>query len=104
MGVNGMKFIKNATAGTLESNDIKIMVTANDNAGIEIELESVVEKQFGKQIRKVIKEALERLDIDNVKIIAIDKGALDYTIKSRVACAVYRACEVEGDYNWEVFD
>lgn len=99
-----MKFIKNATAGTLESNDIKIMVTANDNAGIEIELESVVEKQFGKQIRQVIKEVLKRLDIDNVKVIAIDKGALDYTIKSRVACAVYRACEVEGDYNWEVFD
>lgn len=97
-----MKFVKNAVAGTLESNDIRVMITANDKAGIEIQLESVVEKQYGKQIRKVIKETLEKLQIDDVKIIAVDRGALDFTIKSRIACAVYRACEVEGDYDWEV--
>lgn len=99
-----MKIIKNAVAGTLESNDIRIMLVENENAGIEIELKSNVEKQFGKQIRKVIKETLEKLEIDNVKVIATDKGALDCTIKARVACAVYRACEIEEDYNWEVFN
>lgn len=99
-----MKFVKNAVAGTLESNDIRVMVVANEDAGTEIELESVVEKQFGKQIRKVINETLEKLQIDNIKIIATDKGALDYTIKARVACAVYRACDIEEDFNWEVFD
>jgi len=99
-----MKFVKNATAGSLESNDIRVMVMENENAGIEIELESVVEKQFGKQIRKVIIETLEKLQIDNVKIIATDKGALDYTIKARVACAVYRACDIEEDFKWEVFN
>ncbi|MGH4124252.1 MAG: citrate lyase acyl carrier protein [Clostridium sp.] len=98
-----MNFVNNAIAGTLESNDIRIMVMANENAGIEIELESVVEKQFGKQIRKVISETLEKIQIDNVKIIATDKGALDYTIKARVACAVYRACDIYEDFNWEVF-
>ncbi|MDV3427235.1 MAG: citrate lyase acyl carrier protein [Bacillota bacterium] len=97
-----MKFIKNAAAGTLESSDIMVMVSANEDSGIKIELESVVEKQFGRQIRKVIQETLEKLQIDNVKITAVDRGALDCTIKSRVACAVYRACEVNGDYNWEV--
>jgi citrate lyase subunit gamma (acyl carrier protein) len=102
--VKEMKFVKNAVAGTLESNDIRVMILENDNAGIEIELESVVEKQFGKQIRKVIKETLEKLQIDNIKVIAVDKGALDYTIKSRVACAVYRACDIENDYDWEVFN
>ena len=99
-----MNFVKNAIAGTLESNDIRIMVMANENAGIEIQLESVVEKQFGKQIRKVIKETLEKLQIDNVKIIATDKGALDYTIRARVACAVYRACDTYEDFNLEVFN
>lgn len=99
-----MKFIKNASAGTLESNDIMIMVAANEDGGIKIELESIVEKQFGRQIRKVILETLEKLQIDNVEIIAKDRGALDCTIKSRVACAVYRACEIEGNYNWEVLD
>lgn len=97
-----MKFLKNAVAGSLESNDIRVMVTSNDNPGIEIQLESVVEKQFGRQIRKVIMQTLEKLNIDNVKIIAVDRGALDFTIRSRVACAVYRACGMEKDYDWEV--
>jgi len=97
-----MNFVKNAVAGTLESNDIRVMVVANENPGIVIELESVVEKQFGKQIRKVINETLEQLQIDNIRIIAIDRGALDYTIKARVACAVYRACDKYEDFNWEV--
>lgn len=99
-----MKFVNNAVAGTLESNDIRVVVMENEKPGIEIELESVVEKQFGKQIRKVIKETLEKLQIDNIKVIATDKGALDYTIKARVACAVYRACDIEEDFNWEVFN
>jgi len=97
-----MKFLKNAAAGTLESSDIMVMVSANEDGGIKIELESVVEKQFGRQIRKIIRETLEKLQIDNVKITAVDRGALDCTIKSRVACAVYRACQIQGDYNWEV--
>lgn len=100
--VKEMKFVKNASAGTLESNDIMVMVTANEDGGIKIELDSIVEKQFGRQIRKVIKDTLEKLQIDNVKIIAKDRGALDCTIKSRVACAVYRACQIEGNYDWEV--
>ena len=99
-----MKIIKNAISGTLESSDIQIMLMLNENAGIEIELKSNVEKQFGKQIRKVIKETLDKLEIDNVTLIATDKGALDCTIKARVECAVYRACGIKEEYNWEVID
>ncbi|MGL4945134.1 MAG: citrate lyase acyl carrier protein, partial [Fusobacteriaceae bacterium] len=48
--------IKNSSkCGTLESNDIFIILTPGEN-GIEIELESSVQKQFGKQIEKVIRE------------------------------------------------
>ena len=99
-----MKIIKNAISGTLESSDIQIMLVSNENAGIEIELKSNVEKQFGKQIRKVIKETLDKLEIDNVTLIASDKGALDCTIKARVECAVYRACGIKEEYDWEVID
>lgn len=99
-----MKIVKDAIAGSLESCDIQIMLLSNPDKGIEIELKSSVEKQFGKQIRKVIMDTLEKLEMDNVKIVATDKGALDLTIKSRVACAVYRACEVEKDFSWEVFE
>ena len=99
-----MKIIKNAISGTLESSDIQIMLVSNENAGIKIELKSNVEKQFGKQIRKVIKETLDKLEIENVTLIATDKGALDCTIKARVECAVYRACGIKEEYDWEVID
>lgn len=105
-----MKIIKEAIAGTLESCDIQILLASNEDGGsgedegIEIELKSSVEKQFGKQIRKVIMETLKKLEIDNVKVVAIDKGALDCTIKARVECAAYRACGIKEKYNWEVID
>ena len=99
-----MKIIKNAISGTLESSDIQIMLVSNGNEGIEIQLKSSVEKQFGKQIRKIIKETLEKLKIDNVTLVVTDKGALDCTIKARVECAVYRACGIKEDYDWEVID
>ncbi len=96
-----MKIIKDSIAGTLESCDIQIMLLSNEDKGIEIELKSSVEKQFGRQIRKVIKDTLEKLELDNVRIIATDKGALDCTIKARVTCAAYRACGIDKEYNWE---
>lgn len=99
-----MKIIRNSIAGTLESCDIQIMLVPNDNLGIEIELKSNVEKQFGRQIRKVIKETLEKLEVDNVTIVATDKGALDCTIRARVECAAYRACGIEKGYSWEAIN
>lgn len=86
-----MKVNKIAKAGTLESNDILIMVMPNDQAGVELELESIVMKQFGEQIKKVILETAKELGLDGVKIQAQDKGALDYTIKARLTTAVKRA-------------
>lgn len=93
-----MEIKKSAIAGTVESNDILITIDKIDS-GIVIDLDSSVKKQFGKQIEKVIREVLEEMGIDNVSVKAVDKGALDYVIKSRVKTAVYRACESE-DYKW----
>lgn len=99
-----MKIIKDAIAGTLESCDIQIMLISNENAGIEIELQSSVEKQFGRQIRKIITETIQKLEMDNVKVVAIDKGALDCTIRARVECAAFRACGIKENYSWEGID
>lgn len=92
-----MKLKKEAMAGTLESNDI--LITVDNGEGLTIELESSVKKQFGKQIEKVIRETLEELNVENVKLTAVDKGALDYTIKARVEAACFRAAE-STEYNW----
>ncbi len=82
---------KAARAGTLESSDIYIMVQPNESNGIEIQLDSIVLKQFGGQIENVIRETLKELEVENIKIIANDRGALDFTIKSRLETAVKRA-------------
>lgn len=88
-------------AGTLESSDITIHIEPNLGKGIEIELKSTVENQFGNQIRKVIQETLQGLGITDVLVRATDKGALDCTIRSRVLTAANRAGLNQRD-PWEV--
>ena len=73
-----MEIKKAATAGTLESSDC--MVTVEPGEGkIDFSLESSVIHQYGNQLRKVALETLKNLDIDNVRITIVDKGALDCT-------------------------
>ena len=90
---------KPAIAGTLESSDC--MVTVEPGEGkIDLDLDSAVIRQYGKQIRKVILETLQRLDVTDAKITVVDKGALDCTIKARVECAVYRSNGVKDQLQW----
>lgn len=86
------------TAGTLESSDIQVMIQPSTN-GIELELRSTVMAQFGEQIEAVIKETLKNLGVENARIIADDKGAIDPVIKSRVQTAVYRSAQSQ-EYKW----
>ncbi len=85
-----MTINKPVKCGTLESNDIFVMLAPNEN-GIVIELESVVEKQFGAHIKNVIEEKLKEMGIASVLVKAQDKGALDYTIRARIEGAVKRS-------------
>lgn len=94
-----MEIKKPAVAGTLESSDC--MVTVEPGQGeIVLNLDSVVIRQYGKRIRKVICETLERLDVTNANVTVVDKGALDCTIKARVECAVYRSNDVKDNLPW----
>ncbi len=81
--------IKEAVAGTLESGDI--MVNIGPGEGLQIDLQSSVAAQFGRQIKAVITETLEGLGVENAHVQAIDKGALDCTIRARVTAAAVRA-------------
>ncbi|MFD2728352.1 citrate lyase acyl carrier protein [Enterococcus camelliae] len=98
-----MEIRKTAVAGTVESSDIMITVEPTDTNTIDIALESSVEKQFGRQIRRVIEQKLNHLDITAAKITAIDKGALDCAIQARTITAVYRAAEQE-QFDWREID
>lgn len=91
-----MKIYKPAVAGTLESSDIMIQIEpAIEGSGIQIELHSSVAALYGKQIRKSIEDTLAHLEINDIKLLANDRGALDCTICARVETAVRRAAKGE---------
>lgn len=83
--------MKEAIAGTLESGDILIRIEPADKEGLDIDLDSTVAYQFGRQIKTVITETLTSLGINQAKVVATDKGALDCTIRARVTAAAVRA-------------
>ena len=95
-----MELLKTGVAGTLESGDIYVEVEKCDG-GVTIELDSTVLNLYGRQIREVITETVKKNGIDNVRITATDKGALDCTIRARVGAAAFRAAE-STDFAWEV--
>ena len=94
-----MEIKRPAMAGTLESSDCQVTVEPGDGQ-VEFELESAVMHQFGKQIRKVVMETLAHLDVKDVRMTVVDKGALDCTIRARVEGAVYRSVEQKDNLPW----
>ncbi len=80
--------MKKGVAGSIESNDVKI--TVEESKKQEIKIESIVYEFYGKQIYQTIVDTLEELGIKNIKVLVQDKGALDYTIKSRLITAIER--------------
>lgn len=79
------------SAGSLESSDCLITISSSDN--LKITIESVVFEQFGDQIKEVIINTLKENNIENINVVCLDKGALDYTIKSRLETAIKRMGE-----------
>ena len=87
-----MEILKPAMAGTLESSDAQVTVEPGEN-GIELNLQSSVMNQYGRQIKATVLETLERLEVSRARVTVVDKGALDCTLKARVECAVFRSCD-----------
>lgn len=87
-----MEILKTAAAGTLESSDAMITVEPGQD-NIELDITSCVFNQFGRQIKATILETLDRLQVTSAKVTVVDKGALDCTLRARVECAVFRACD-----------
>ncbi len=91
-----MTILKAAQAGTLESNDIVITIRPASE-GIKIDLQSLVMEQYGEQIKNAIQETLIEYNVQNVEVQAVDRGALDCTIRARTVAALSRAgINIEG--------
>ena len=61
--------------------------------GINLELESVVAKQFGDSIRAVVGEVLQELGVTDANVRIVDRGALECVIRARVETAILRGKE-----------
>lgn len=84
--------MQTAQAGTLESNDIMISISpATPDSGINLDLDSIVLSQYGKAIRNAIVATLNSYNVTDVYVKAVDRGALDCTIKSRLITALTRS-------------
>lgn len=87
--------INRSHAGTLESGDILIQIYPAEKPGLEINLDSTVAYQFGAQIKSVIKDTVTEMGVTDARIEAVDKGALDCTIRARTTAAVVRATGID---------
>ena len=87
-----MRILKNASAGTMESSDIYVEIGPGTD-GICMRLESVVEKQFGDSIKKVVREVLKEYGVEHANIRVVDRGALECVIRARVETAILRGKE-----------
>ena len=82
--------MKIGICGSMESNDCIITVKENYTQTNEIKINSIVRDFFYDQIYQVIDETLKEKKIKNVLVDCNDKGALDFTIKARLLCALER--------------
>lgn len=95
-----MQLVERGIAGTMESGDILVEIQNKETSGIDIQLDSTVGNQYGRQIKAVIQETLQSHEIDGVTVKAVDKGSLDCTIRARVSAAVYRGLGSDA-FRWE---
>jgi citrate lyase subunit gamma (acyl carrier protein) len=78
-----------ATAGTMQSSDLMVIVEPCDT--LRIDVESTVKKQYEHLIRAQISATLEQLEVTAGHFQISDRGALDYAIAARVETAIRRA-------------
>ena len=84
------------TAGREKPQDCIVTVDLERKSGIEIQLNSKMEKMFGDAIQKAIREALSEMNVKAANVKVDDFGSLDFVIKARTKTAVKRA---RGDLN-----
>lgn len=87
-----MQIARNASAGTMESSDVYVEIEPGKGQ-VDIQLESVVQLQFGDAITSVVKEVLQDNGVDNATIRIVDRGALECVIRARVETALHRGRE-----------
>lgn len=88
-----MEIKETSIAGSLESSDVMVTISASSN--LEIEINSAVQAQFEDDIMKTIKDVLNDLSITKANVKIQDKGALDCVLRARLITAIIRSTKDE---------
>ena len=86
-----MKIVKCASAGTMESSDAYVEIEPAEK--LSVQLESVVQAQFGQSIMQVASEVLQEQGVEGATVRITDRGALECVLRARLETAVLRAQE-----------
>lgn len=86
-----MKAKRNSVAGSLESSDVLVTISPAEDEALELQVESIVLKQYGKRIREVALEMANVSDLSGATLHIQDRGALECTLRARLETAITRA-------------
>lgn len=86
-----MKIVKCASAGTMESSDAYVEIEPADK--VSVQLESVVQAQFGDAILAVANEVLQEHGVKSANVRITDRGALECVLRARLETALLRGQE-----------
>jgi len=86
------RILREAKAGLDERGDVLVCLSpAEENSGVQIDIESTLMSLFGDQIRASVLGVVEGYGLNDLKLTVRDQGALDYAIRARVQTAIERA-------------
>lgn len=78
--------------------DCQVTLEITRSGGIDFDLQSKVQKLYGKQIDKLCRDILDFYQIKNCKLTLKDSGALDYIISARMEAAIRQLLDTEAQY------
>jgi len=84
--------LKKAWAGTMESSDVYVEIEPAEK-GVTIDLQSVVQAQFGASIEAAVRDVVAACGVENAYVKVMDRGALECVLRARVETAVLRSVE-----------
>lgn len=93
-----MQLKHSAVAGSLESCDAQVTIHPNDGMGLDIHIDSIVQAQFGDAILETIRDVLAAFEVVDASVHLVDKGALDWVIRSRMQASICRSADC--DFDW----
>ena len=88
-----MNIVHEASSGTNESGDARVTVSPNPSSGLSLELKGPSVARYGDDIRSAALATLVSLGVSDASVSITEKGALDATIRARLAAACCRAAD-----------